>query len=276
MAYKRISPQPVVEGGSGASTLTGVLIGNGTSAFTGNAVTQHDVLVGGASNAITSVAPSSTSGVALISQGASSDPAFGTVVVAGGGTGDTSFTAYAPIVGGTTTTGALQQATTGLSTSGLPLLTNGSSAVPSFAALSASNVNGSTSGSAPASGVIGQQISNTGTVASVSNNTATNITSITLSAGVWDITGMAIFGGGITGTTFRIGINSVSATMPGSEGINQISTPTAPTAASDSGLTICPQRFSISGSTTYYLVCYSLFTVGTLAAQGIITATRVG
>lgn len=51
-----------------------------------------------------------------------------------GGTGDSSFTAYAPLVGGTTTTGALQSASTGLSSSGFVLTSNGSSAVPSFQA----------------------------------------------------------------------------------------------------------------------------------------------
>jgi hypothetical protein len=82
----------VANGGTGATTLTGVLIGNGTSAVTGNAITQHDVLIGGSSNAITSVAPSATSGVPLISQGSSTNPAFGTAVVAGGGTGATTLT----------------------------------------------------------------------------------------------------------------------------------------------------------------------------------------
>jgi hypothetical protein len=49
MAYKRVSPQPVVEGGTGASTLTsnGVLLGNGTSAITATAVgTTGQVLTG--------------------------------------------------------------------------------------------------------------------------------------------------------------------------------------------------------------------------------------
>lgn len=81
----------VAGGGTGATTLTGVLIGNGTSAVTGNPITQHDVLVGGTSNAITSVAPSATSGVALISQGAAVAPLFGTVAIAGGGTNATTF-----------------------------------------------------------------------------------------------------------------------------------------------------------------------------------------
>lgn len=129
----------VAGGGTGATTLTGVLTGNGTSAVTASAVTQHDILVGGASNAITSVAPSATSGVPVISQGASADPVFGTAVVAGGGTGVTTMTtAYAPVCAGTTATGALQVASTGLSTSGFVLTSTGASSLPTFQAIPAS------------------------------------------------------------------------------------------------------------------------------------------
>jgi hypothetical protein len=66
---------PVAGGGTGATTLTGVLIGNGTSAVTGNANVQFDVLVGGASNAITSISPN-TSGFVLTSNGTSANPTF--------------------------------------------------------------------------------------------------------------------------------------------------------------------------------------------------------
>jgi len=65
---------------------------DGTATFSGVTTTQHDVLIGSASNGITNVAPSATSGVALISQGAAADPTFGTVVVAGGGTGAVTLT----------------------------------------------------------------------------------------------------------------------------------------------------------------------------------------
>lgn len=123
----------VAGGGTGAVTLTGLVIGNGTSAMTASAITQHDVLVGGATNAVTSVAPSATSGVPLISQGASSDPAFGTAVVAGGGTGLTSATAYAVLCGGTTTTGPFQSIA-GVGTSGQVLTSNGAGALPTFQA----------------------------------------------------------------------------------------------------------------------------------------------
>lgn len=77
MAYNGPLPQVVNAGGTGASTLTGILIGNGTSAVTANAVTQYDVLVGGASNAITSVGPGSA-GQILQSAGAAANPAYST------------------------------------------------------------------------------------------------------------------------------------------------------------------------------------------------------
>jgi|SRR5580658_4093489 hypothetical protein len=52
-------------------------------------ITQYNIQTGGANNLLNNVAPSATSGVAVISQGSSSQPVFGTVVVAGGGTGAT-------------------------------------------------------------------------------------------------------------------------------------------------------------------------------------------
>ncbi len=60
-----------------------------------------------------------------------------TVTVPKGGTGVTTMTtAYAPVCAGTTATGALQVASTGLSTSGYVLTSNGASALPSFQATS--------------------------------------------------------------------------------------------------------------------------------------------
>lgn len=66
---------------SSAVTIGGQPIPHGT-------LTQYNVLVGGASNAITSVAPGATTGVALVSTGATSDPAFGAVSLVNGVTGN--------------------------------------------------------------------------------------------------------------------------------------------------------------------------------------------
>lgn len=63
--------------------VTGVMIGNNTTAITASTVTQHYVLVGGSANAITSVTPS-TAGLVLVSNGVSADPSFQTIGSAGG------------------------------------------------------------------------------------------------------------------------------------------------------------------------------------------------
>lgn len=65
---------------------------------------------------------------------------WGTVPVSRGGTGATSLTPYAPVCGGTTTTGAVQSCGTGLSTSGYVLTSNGASALPSWQAASGGGV----------------------------------------------------------------------------------------------------------------------------------------
>lgn len=104
---------------------------NTTGVFTATALTQYSVLTGGANaQSINQVAPSATSGVPFISQGSSAQGVFGTAVVAGGGLGVTTLTAYAPIFGGTTSTGAVQSGTVG--TSGQVLTSNGAGALPTF------------------------------------------------------------------------------------------------------------------------------------------------
>jgi len=91
---------------------------------------QYNLLVGTGS-AYTNIAPSATSGVPLISQGAASNPAYGTAVVAGGGTGVVSNTAYAVLCGGTTGTGAIQSVAS-VGSSGQVLTSNGAGALPTF------------------------------------------------------------------------------------------------------------------------------------------------
>lgn len=104
---------------------------DGTATFTGVTVTQYNVLIGAASNGISSIAPSATSGVPVISQGSSANPTFGTAVVAGGGTGNTTFTAYSVICAGTTATGAFQNVS-GLGSSGQILSSQGAGALPQW------------------------------------------------------------------------------------------------------------------------------------------------
>ncbi len=106
-----------------------------TTQLTG--LTQYNVLVGQGSTTIGLIAPSATTGIPLISQGAASYPVFGTAVVAGGGTGSTSFTAFSVICAGTTSTGALQNVS-GVGTSGQVLTSNGAGMLPTWQASGAS------------------------------------------------------------------------------------------------------------------------------------------
>jgi hypothetical protein len=101
----------VAQGGTGRQTLTahGVLLGEGTTAI--NQTTAG------------------TSGQALISGGASADPAFGTLGPNGGGTGLTTITAHGVMVG----EGTSNVATVGPNaTIGLALISQGVSADPIF------------------------------------------------------------------------------------------------------------------------------------------------
>lgn len=101
---------------------------NGSGTFTAATTNQYNVLVGSTNNGITNIAPSATSGVAVISQGVAADPVFGTVVVAGGGTGAVSLTDHGVLVGsGTSAIDALAVGTTG------QLLVGASTADPAFA-----------------------------------------------------------------------------------------------------------------------------------------------
>lgn len=120
MAYKRQSPQPVVEGGTSLQ-----------------AITVHNLIVGNGTSAPNLLAPSATAGIAVVSDGNAADPHYSTVVVAGGGTGIVTTTAYAPILAGTTATNPFQQATTNFGTAGYVLTSTGSSSVPTWQAVSA-------------------------------------------------------------------------------------------------------------------------------------------
>jgi hypothetical protein len=58
----------------------------------------------------------------------------GALPVADGGTGDASFTAYAPVVAGITSTGSFQSASSGMSNSGYVLTSTGATSVPTWQA----------------------------------------------------------------------------------------------------------------------------------------------
>ncbi len=131
----------------------------------------------------------------------------------------------------------------------------------------------------PTAGMIGERIKATvasTSAVSVPSATQTNITSISLTAGTYNVSGIVMFkAAAITGTQFVGSVNTVSATV-GTAGDNSIDFPYAPTAASNMGIVIPPWSVTVSTTTTCYLVALAAYTVGSLTAFGSITATRVG
>ena len=111
--------------GSGAGTIT-----IGTVTFTSNTSIANTLTVA-TTGGIYPAGNVGTSGKVWVSNGVGVCPTFGTAPVAGGGTGDTSFTAYSVICGGTTSTGPLQNVS-GVGSLGEVLTSNGGGTLPTW------------------------------------------------------------------------------------------------------------------------------------------------
>jgi len=93
---------------------------------------DHELLVGTGTTTIHTIG-NAAAGLPLLSQGVSADPSYGVLAVPAGGTANSSFTAFTPIIGGTTATGALQSVAS-LGVSGQVLTSNGAGVAPTFQA----------------------------------------------------------------------------------------------------------------------------------------------
>lgn len=133
--------------------------------------------------------------------------------------------------------------------------------------------NGTTTNDDALAGQVGEYVSAAAAPVSVSSGTPGNITSISLTAGDWEISGTVTWqaSGGSVMTTVALSINTVSATLGGAESILQ----TTFTANGVAMLWAGPSRFSLSGTTTIYLVELVGFTGGAVNANGTIAARRI-
>lgn len=130
-----------------------------------------------------------------------------------------------------------------------------------------------------AAGDIGEVIASAiaGPGLGVGNNLPTNVTSIPLTAGDWDVRGEVWFhlGGGTTGNC-EAGISQASGALPGNPGQGSRATQTfTHTANSGQVLALSPSRVSLSAAATVYLVALAGFTSGSTTAYGRLEARRV-
>jgi hypothetical protein len=207
--------------------------------------------------------------------------------------------AAAPAGSGTVNSGTANQlayyAGTGTAVSGLTsanngiLVTNGSGVpsigntvgagltMPSITFNSTSEIIGTTTNNNAAAGSVGEYTSNNVPLASAVNintGTATNLTSIILTAGDWIVGGnIRIAGTAQAVTRTYVWLSTTSATLPDFSNINEWNGNT--TTFVTYGGAAPMQRISISGTTTVYISGQITFASGTASICGNIWARRL-
>jgi len=127
-------------------------------------------------------------------------------------------------------------------------------------------------------GSVGEYVSSNiaiGSAVTLTSNTSVNVTSISLTAGDWDVSGVVFTnpGGTTTQSNLYASISTTTNTLSGTP--NESVAPFASPAGQPIGLTTPVVRVSIAATTTIYLVTQSAFAVSTNAAYGQIRARRV-
>ncbi|MDR6377327.1 hypothetical protein [Paraburkholderia caledonica] len=137
-------------------------------------------------------------------------------------------------------------------------------------------IKGQTAGATVASGYVGEPVKNSATGVSITSGTATNITSITLTPGDWDVTGAVTFvpASGTAPTLMQCGTSTTPATL-GGLGTQSFLNLSFPTNGSSQGFVAPRQQINVTATTTVYLVAVSTFTGGTMTANGSVFARRV-
>ncbi|MES3041811.1 MAG: hypothetical protein V4730_11770 [Pseudomonadota bacterium] len=182
----------------------------------------------------------------------------------------------APVAG--ITSGSIDGATIGASTPS-------SVAATTLSSTGVTALKGSITNDSAAAGNIGEFITSTVAAASaVALTTATgrDVTSISLTAGDWDVSGQVDFVlAGVTATLFQSGISLATNTLPSQAGGSGLGTdaltgvPLLTTILSATyAQGIAPVRISLAATTTVYLVAQAAFSVGTTTAYGTIRARR--
>lgn len=138
---------------------------------------------------------------------------------------------------------------------------------------------GTTTNNNANAGAVGEYVSSTlaiGSAVSLTNSTPTNITTISLTAGDWDVWGEVIINpaGSTTTSNVQGWVNTVSATAPATGLGAYVQFPysgsTGGVVAASTGTT----RLSLASTTTVYLSAQATFATSTCSAYGFIAARR--
>jgi len=166
--------------------------------------------------------------------------------------------------------------TAGNTVSSLTAMTLNNSGSLAFG-VSGQGIQGVTDGSNASAGIVGEYVSSSVSAPSsgLTSGVVTNATSISLTAGDWDVTGLIYFNfGGSTTSTYSIGaISTTSATIPVAPYFSTelFATQNTGTACL---LPVPTIRLNITTTTTVYLVGQSSFSGGGNGIGGFIAARR--
>lgn len=186
----------------------------------------------------------------------------------------TTFTATNAVINNTATIIGFMSASGGINTTTVSANSiYGTTIIPT-------NIVGTTTNNSATSGSVGEYISSTvnNNASGASSGNPANITSISLTAGDWDVWGVVVIGlaASSTGTLANGGISTTSATLPSSTGgALACFNGTIPPGANPSiSLAITPIRISLNSTTIVYLVGQVTFAISTAGLSGFIGARR--
>jgi len=136
---------------------------------------------------------------------------------------------------------------------------------------------GNNTNTAPPAGFIGEQIRSylsAGSKVTLVASTEKNVTSISLTAGIWDVSCVCVFSGSNNSAVSAAGVSSVSATL-GTHG-DDVIIGSVNSTSFDYCYVVPSYRYTLSSTTTIYMVGYSTFGTGSAYCYGRISGTRVG
>lgn len=228
----------------------------------------------------------SSSGQAIISTGASSAPAWGGVgvngiaaiaantVLANASGSSASPTAFAMPSCSASGSALNWTANSGFTCRSSYAMTTGATFTGSITPSTTSGIVGTTLADNANAGSVGEYVtSGAVTTGNLTSGTNANITSISLTAGDWNVWGVGAWTpGGATMSNTQIGISTTSATF----GPFGSTTTLFESTTSGNGLPAPMVRVNVSTTTTVYLVTQAGFSGGTgTTATGIINARRI-
>jgi len=134
------------------------------------------------------------------------------------------------------------------------------------------NLVGITNGGNANAGSIGEYVSATGNAISLTSGSTSNITSISLSAGDWDVWGSCLISPSVGVTGANAGVSISSGVLPSPPFYSSINLPTA---GANQSFSVPMVRENVASTTTVYLTALASFSSGTATATCTIQARRM-